>query len=321
MLSILKNDYCRMMQRLPAVLVMTAVSLAAIILAVYITGMQQIKGHIVYVSGSSAAAINSKYLSVETMRQEPPYSCLVKQQYDAYVIDKGNGKYTIITLKNDEFKNMIDELIRHPDAKVKTQSTDRNVGVNIIGFLMMFLLMSTFMNLFTFADDKEQKQLVRIAASPIHFSGYLSAHCIYCLSMFLPQYLLIVIIKAMGFNVGFSLLQYALLFAALGIFGISLALLLNTLIKKADNANMLGNSLIVLSSVLSGSFYSFSKGNAVLDNMIKVLPQKQLLDFAVHLQDGDALSHTAPLIYVILFSVTLFAASCYILNRRYIKRL
>jgi ABC-2 type transport system permease protein len=321
MLSVLKNNYCRMLQRLPAVLIMTVITLVSIILAIYITGTQQVKGHIVYVSQTSPTTVSSKYLSVVTMTKEPPYSSLVKQQYDAFVIDNGNGRYDIKTLKSEDYKKMIEGLLKNPNVPVKLQNTDRGVGENIIGFMMMFLLMSTFMNLFTFADDKEQNQLARIASSPIRFSGYLAAHCIYCLSMFLPEYLMLVIMKLLGFDIGFSLLQYALLYAVIGFFGISLALLLHTLIKKPDNANMLGNSILVLSSVLAGSFYSFSKGNAVLDNVVKVLPQKQLLDFAHYLQNGDAFAHIAPLLYIIVFSAALFAVSCVILTRKYVKKI
>lgn len=320
MLSVLINNYCRIFKRLPLMLIMIAVTLVSIVFAVYITGTQQVKGHIVFVSKTSVTSVNSKYLSVVTMKTEPPYSDLVKQRYDAYVIDRGSGNFEIKTLRSNDFKNMVMAVLKNPGVKIPPQKTDRGVGVNIIGFMMMFLLMSTFMNLFTFADDKEQKQLERIAISPIRFPGYLAAHFIYCLSMFLPQYLMVVILKLSGFNIGFSLLQYALMFAVIGFLGISTAMLLHTLIKKPDNANMLGNSIIVLTSVLAGSFYSFSKNNAVLDNIVKVLPQKQIMDFALHLQNGDSLSHLAPLIYAVAFSLVLFSASCAILAKKYVKR-
>lgn len=320
MLSILKNNYFRMLKRLAQVLTMTLVTLVSIMLAVYVTGTQQVKGHIVIISESGNVSVNSKYLSVVTMKKEPPYSSLVKQQYDAYVTDKGNGKYEIKTLRNEQFKKMIYSLLENPKVPVPAQKTDRGVGVNIIGFMMMFLLMGMFMNLFTFADDKEKGQLMRISASPVSFTGYLAAHCIYCFSMLLPYYLMIAILKAVGFNIGFTLLQYALMLGVIGILGISFALLLNTLISKPDNANMLGNSVVTLTSVLAGSFFSFSKDNTVLDSIIKVLPQKQLLDFAQYMQNGEAYAHLLSLCYVFVFSILLFTISCVILKRKYVKK-
>lgn len=319
MLSVLKNDYCRMLKRLPAVLIMTAVMLVSIVLAVYVTSAQQVKGHVALISQTNIAPASSKYLSVTVMKQEPPYSALVKHQYDAYVIDKGNGEYEIKTLKNDQLKTMIKSLLQNPNAAIPAQETDRGVGVNIVGFLMMFLLMETFMNLFTFADDKEQGQLARIVLSPVSLVGYLAAHCIYCLSMFLPSYLMLVVIKAASFDIGFSLLQYALLLFLISILGISFALLLNTFFSKPDNAAMLGNSILVITSVLAGSFYSFSKDNRVLDWIIRILPQKQLLNLAQYMQNSNLFAQLLPLCYVLVVSIVFFAISWYKLKRQFIK--
>jgi ABC-2 type transport system permease protein len=300
---------------------MTAITLVSIVLAIYVTGVSQVKGHVVWVSETAAAPASSKMLSIVAEKQEPPYSALVRQQYDAYVIDKGNGDYSIITLRNGQFKAMLTELLKNPDAPIPTDKSDRGVGVNIFGFMLMFLLMGVFMNLFTFADDKEKGQLSRIAISPVSFSGYLAAQFIYCLSMFLPSYLMIALMKAIGFNIGFSLLQYALLLFVLALLGISFCLLLNTLLKKPDNASMLGNVILVLSSILSGSFYSFSKDNRILDDIVKILPQKQLLDFAQELQNGGVLSNLMPLCYVVAFSLVLFTLAYVILVKQFVKRI
>lgn len=320
MLAILKNNYCRMTKRLPATLIMTSVMIASIILAVYVTSSQQIKGHIVLVSGQSGSPVNSKSVSIIVMKKEPPYSDLVKQKYDAYIIDKGNGKYDIKTLRNNEFKAMLQGVMKNPKMTVPKQKTDRGIGVNIVGFLITFMLMEAFMNLFTFADDKEQGQLTRVITTPVSIAGYIAANCIYCLSMFLPAYLTIVLIKLAGYDVGFSLPQYALLLLVVGMLGISFALLLNMFFKKPDNASMFGNAITILTSVMAGSFYSFSKDNKVLDWIIKFLPQKQLLDFAQCIQNKDASIHLIHIWYIAAFIVILFAISCYKLRTEYVKK-
>ncbi|HEX3026218.1 MAG TPA: ABC transporter permease, partial [Clostridia bacterium] len=303
-LTVLKNNYLRTVPRAIPVLVMTIITLASIMLAVYITGIQQVKGHIVFVTQSPTAVMSksSKLLEITVSAHKPPHSDLVKQKYDAYITVDDAGNYQIETLHSNDFKNMLLLLLKHPDAKVGDSKTDRGVGVNIIGFMMMFLLMLAFSNLFAFADDKEQGQLHRIATAPASFGFYLAAHCIYCLSFLLPEFLLLAVLKLIGWNIGFTLLQYAGLMAVLGFLGISFALLLNTLIQKPDNANMLGNSITVLTSVLAGSFYSFSKNNALLDNIIKLLPQKEIMDFAQHMQGGSGWQHSGSIIYTIAFS-------------------
>lgn len=320
--TVLKNNYLRTAPRIAAVIVITLITLASVFIAVYVTRIQQVKGHIALIAQSGAAELpkSSDHLAITVVSEKPPRSDLVKQKYDAFVTVDADGTYDIETLRSDDFKNLILYLLADPDADVPALQTDRGTGVNIIGFMMMFLLMFAFANLFAFADDKEQGQLKRIAASPASFGGYLVAHCVYCLSLLTPEFLLLALLKGCGWDIGFSLWQYAYLMAALGFFGISFALLLHTLIKKPDHANMLGNAVMVLTSILSGSFYSFSKSNAVVDHLLKLLPQKQFMNFAQYLQNGSALSHMGPLLYVIGFALALFVFSCAVLRSLYVKK-
>jgi len=319
--SVLKNNYLRVIPRIASIAAFTVITMGFVIFAVYITGTQQVKAHIAFISQSaSIEPQSSNALHVTVMAEKPPLSSLIEQKYDAYVTVDSDGNYQIETLRNDDFKNMLLTLLSNPNADLSGDQTERGVGVNIIGFMMMFLLMITFATLFTFADDKEQGQLRRISAAPASFGWYLAAHCVYCLSMLLPEYLLLIILKFCGWNIGFSLLQYAGLMSALAFLGISFALLLNTLIKKPDNANMLGNSVMVLASVLSGSFYAFSNNNTVLDRIIQVIPQKELMNFAQYLQKGTATEHVGSIIYVISFSLVLFVSSCVVLRRMYVKK-
>lgn len=320
MINILKNDFFRVRPRLGSVIVMFAMTFVSIFFAVYVTGIQQVKGHIALVTNSSTASIDTKYLSVEVMKEKPLRSALVRQQYDAFVVDKGNGNYEIDTLRNNDFKNMLQVLLKNPKAPIPAQKTDRSVGVNIVGFLMIFLSMGAFFYFFPFADDKEQGQLLRIAASPVSFNGYLASHFIFCLSSFVPAWAMLAVLQAAGWNIGFTLLQYAGLFLLLGLLGISFALLLNTLIKKPDNANMFGTSVITITSTLAGCFYSFSKNNIVMDDIVKALPQKQFMDFALNLQNGEAMSHLFPVFYILALSLVMFVISYAKLKRDYVER-
>lgn len=318
----IKNIYERTISRLPMFVLLTAFTLVSMVLAVHLTGVQQVKGRIVLVTDKSAGTLpyNSKEFDIVVSAVKPPVSALVEKKYDAYVTIGKDGDYQIETLRSDDYKNMVNTMLRNPDAALKNVKNARGVGANIIGFMMMFLLLEVFANLFAFADDKEQGQLQRITAAPVSFKGYLAAHCVFCLSMFLPEYMLLFLLKLWGFNIGFTLLQYAGLILIIVFFGISFALLLNTLISKPDNASMLGRSIIVLSSMLAGTFYLFSKKNIVLDTIIKILPQRQLMDFVEYLERGEAWHHSFSIVYVIAFSMVLFVISCACLRMKYIKR-
>ena len=88
MINILKNDFCRIRPRLGSILAMLVMTLVSIFFAVYVTGVQQVKGHIAFVTSGSAQSLDTKYLSVEVMKQKPLRSALVRQQYDAIVTDQ-----------------------------------------------------------------------------------------------------------------------------------------------------------------------------------------------------------------------------------------
>jgi ABC-2 type transport system permease protein len=90
----------------------------------------------------------------------------------------------------------------------------------------------------------------------------------------------------MGFGIVTCLCLTALQCALVTSFG----LLLVALFEKSDSSNMVGSASAVLTSVLAGSFYSFDKGNKVLETFIKILPQKAFLSMSDSLEKGLGIS-------------------------------
>lgn len=318
--TVLANDYRRTVSRLPGTIIMTIVMLVMILLAVYITGLQQIRGRIAYISSGTDTVIpaHPAYLEITALKEQPPLSDLYKQKYDAVVTSDADGNIHIETLRNAKFKEMIAAALTHkPDAGgyAGDNTERRKTGVNIIGFLLMFLLMQAFSNLFVLADDKEQGQLVRITSTPASSGLYLAAHCVYSLSLITPAWFLLAILHLCGINIGFSLPEYALLIIVIGVSGIAYALLLNTFIKKPDNANMLGNATIMLASLLSGSFYAAPPEHSFFSILVRVMPQKAVMDFSRALAGGAALQHTGYILYVLCLALAMLAVSCTALRR------
>lgn len=254
-----------------------------------------------------------------TLKSVPPRSDLVMQRYDAYVIDKDNGTFDIETLKPASFKSSIRAYLSHSKVNIVSKSNSQGLGVNIIGFMLMVLLVGSCMNMFTLADDKAYGPLARIFNSPFSLTSYLASNCIYNFMItFLPAFLMLCILKLLHFDIGFSLANYAILLIVLGVFGVSFALLFKMLFKKPDDANMFSNIVITLTSVLSGCFYSSVKGSAVFDNLVKFLPQKQYMLFAMSLQNKT--QGIWNLLYVLIFSAVLFAISTVMLSRLSLKK-
>ena len=319
--NVLKNDWLRSIPMLDSLLLVTFITLASIVLAVYMTGMQQVKGHIAFITTDTSAASvpkSSSALEIIRVSKKPPRSALMQQKYDAFVWTDSAGHIQVETLRTEKFRKMVLLLLQHPKANV-TIGTERSTGENVIGFMMMFLLMMAFAGMEHFGNDREQGQLQRIATAPVSFGGYLTGHTVYCLMLMVPEFLILIILKAFGWKIGFTLPQYAGIMLVLGFLGTSLALFLHTVILKPDNANMLGNSITVLTSVMAGCFYTAGNSNATVDALISVLPQKQMMKFAQALQAGTAWQNSFYLLYPILFAAVLFGISCFLLRKKYVK--
>lgn len=311
-----------MYERKGSIIIMAVLMILSMILAIYMTGLQETKGHVVFVTNETEAPVQSPYLKIDVMKEKPPHSELIKRRYDAYVWQKQDKTFEIESIKNAEFKALLMRLLsdRDLDPSSVSVSSDRGIGANIIGFLMMFLLMAASLFLFTFSEDKEQGILKRIACSPISVMKYVLAHIVTCLTMYTPAFLCLIIMKLIGYDIGFSLLQYVGFIIIIGLLGISLMLVLFTLIHKPDNATMLANSILILTTILAGSFYSFDQHNKGIEWVVSILPQKHLLSFAGYVEHGTAFEHIGSLIYVIILVGGLLLFATWSLKQRYIKQ-
>jgi ABC-type multidrug transport system, permease component len=261
----------------------------------------------------------TKYLDISVVSEEPPLSSLLLQKYDAYiVIHDGDTNYTIKTLRNNSLKDTVISLIANQSATSVHLGIDRNIGETITGFILMFLLLSIFSMLFTLSDDKEKGMLTRLATTPMKLPAYLAAHMLYAFTTMLPSYIALVILQAKGINIGLTLPQYALVYLCVSVFGIPLALWFITIFQSGDDATLFGNSILILSTVLSGAFFSVNNNNVIFKNFISCLPQKQILNFVDNLHNGTAISHLYPIVYVLVAGIILFGMA--IVNLRFQAR-
>lgn len=319
--SVFVNDLMRARVQVIPIVVLMLVTLASMVFGLYMYETQHPVVRIVYVTQDAAQAPTSTdELDVTVASTEPPQSLLVQQRYDAYVTQAADGSLSVDTLKSDGFKSAVIALAADPSLPVDLGQTSSGPGVQILGFMMMFLLMNAFGGLFVFSQDKEEGQLARVTLTPMSFAGYLTAHCAYCLIGVIPEFALLGVFQTMGYDIGITLMDYLGLMLLLSMLGIAAALLLHTLIHKRDNANMLGNATIMLTSLLAGGFSLAVRHAPVADAIRDLLPQKRFMDFAAALENGVPLDQSASLLYVIGFIAVLLIVSCIILRKSYVHK-
>ncbi|WP_051623434.1 ABC transporter permease [Clostridium hydrogeniformans] len=323
MLSFIKNNYYRISSRKEYIITSLILTMVSIYLAVLLTSSLELKGNIALVTNKSEEMFKSNYIKINIMSNEPPTSELLLGKYDGVIVDKGHGEYEVNTIKGEEFKEILEAFIKNP-KEFKPESKDiRGVGTNIIGYLLMFLLLQSILYMFTLGDDMELKQIERIIASPVSLFKYMLSHFIVVfLLIFLPSFFILTVMKGiLGFNIGFSLIQYAVILSIVISLGVSFAMFLNSLIKVSDKTNMMGSAIVILTTILAGSFYSFEKRNKILESALWILPQKSILSFVQGLEGKREVYSMIPeLFYVIIISIGFYIIATLKIKKDYIVR-
>ncbi|BBF42743.1 ABC-type MDR transport system, permease component [Lachnospiraceae bacterium KM106-2] len=320
MLTIIKNDWKRMWEIKGALILAVCLTIISVAAAILLTNKAVVKGNIAVV-GESKANLDSHYFDVTYLKKKPAESKLIQNRYDAVITMKKDGSFTIDTIKSDDLRNELENAIQNPEAFQDTKmQSERRIGTNIFGYMMMFLLMQGSLYARLFAEDKEKHVAERILVSPIPFHNYIFGHGIFMTSLiFIPSFLVVAVASIFGIDIGFSLLQYAVLIGVLSLLSTAFALFVNSFFNVSDTANMICNSVVVLTSVLGGSFYSVTKESSIFNKLLHFLPQKDLLAFADAWEKNSMTNMKQyELIYVILLIVVLLAIAVLRTRREYI---
>ncbi len=302
------------------VLVWLALTLVSMLVAVYLPPRLEIKGNIAYVAGNGAVVPQSRWCRIDPVEQIPPMSQLVRNKYDAVVVAQGGGQLQVITIKNESFRRQLEQALRHPDTFIPDASSRRGVGTNITGYLVLFLLLAglQFMGLYT--EDKAGGTFRRTVTSPIGIHGYLAGQLLFnVLVVFVPAYALLIMLRAaFRIEIGFTYAQYALLLGLLTALATTFSLFMTSAIEKDDNTMALASSIILLTSLLSTSFFPYQHGGAVMKFITNLLPQKRLMHIVQGLEQGRPLAEmTGHIGYVALVSLAFCTAGWWICQRRF----
>jgi ABC-2 type transport system permease protein len=323
-IAVLINDLRRLSASRTYLVLYTILTSAAIAAALFMSTRAENIGHIALVANGSEPAelLSTEYLSVTLVQQPPPLSELVSGRYDAIVMFDAQGELELTTIKSDDYAQSLRAIIANPSANHTELVAARGLGESVIGFMLMFILMQGVIMMRLFAEDKEQRQIKRIATSPVSFVGYLGAHCVFTFaSLLAPVMLILTAAKyALSLDLGFDLSQYLGIVSLICLLATAFSFLLVALNDSADSANMTSSLIVVLTSILAGSFYSFEKDNELLATLIKVLPQKAIFTLATHMEKNDAFSTWhGNLLYVTALCLAFIALGVAKTRQEYLK--
>lgn len=321
MAYVLHQNWLRLMSRKAIVAITSVMTIAAVAAALLLTSSNDSRGSLVFVSAASEAQEASiaglHDFQVKRLEEAPRRSELVRNKYDAVIIDEGDGSYTIETIKSEEYATMVRQALEHPDQPLP-EAEKRGTGANVAGFMMMFVLLQGMFYMNFFAEDKVQGTLRRIVASPMSVMTYLAAQVLFCfLLISVPAYLCIAGARLLlHADIGFTLLQYSWLITVLSLLAAAFALFITVCIDEIDNAVTTASSLILVTSLLSGGFYTVEH-EGVMNMLTYWLPQRQYMAAVTSLERGAAYGDAVwPVLYVLVLSGILFAAGAIICRSR-----
>lgn len=299
--SIIKNDFYRLMAQKSRFLLYCILSIGAILAAIFFQNHSEKLGTIA-INANQIELQSSTYIDIVHLTEEPPLSDLILGKYDAFISLDSNNQYQIETIKGEEFQQKLQKLLNNPQTDFSDNIAPRNIGTNIIGFLMMFILMQGSSLMFLFSQDKEQGQLSRIATAPASLTAYLLAQTSFTfIVLFIPPVVIFVFINLLlPVLLGFSLGIFIGLIAFICLLSTTFALFLNTIVKNGDSANMLASSLIVITSILAGCFYPFEPNNLFAQKCMTFLPQRIILNVSTQIENYTFLPSQYPYIIVLI---------------------
>lgn len=303
MRELLRNHWVRALEKKVRLLMMVGLIVVAFCLALFLNNQQQAAMNIAAV-GDVPSMMPPDTVKMTELNTAPPQSELALGTYDA-VVDFSEEPPTITTFKNQEVKAQLQAMLSGESEVATSTKAQMSTASRILGYILMFLLMAGVTNTFIFTEDKEQHLMERMIASGLSQGKLFLSYVLFLFSLlFVPSFLIFACASQLFFiDLGLPLASYVWLLGIICLLGTSFALCNAAFFKEGDQASMIGSMILVITSLVSGSFFSLSSESSWWNDIINVLPQKQFLQLVEHTSNGESFSSNyLPVIYLLAIS-------------------
>lgn len=279
MKALFSHYILRLMQNKKNLILYLCLTIGSIMMAIVLSSQKTSFAHVAVLQDSSLPSLYQNNVDIQYVTSYPDETDLITKKYDA-VVEMKNQQLSIHSYKNDKFCEQLLYLLTN---STNTISNKQHTGETIFGFMMMFVMMEALFYTTLYGEDKDTRMLKRIGLSGFSIIKYLIVHS--GMSIFLSfgsTWLVLFVAKMFNIDIGMSLGQYAILIFILTVFATAFAMMMNSLLDR-ESTGLTASSLIVLTSLLSGTFYSFVSEDGIIGLCIRFLPQKVFMDFASHI--------------------------------------
>ncbi|MFW2490635.1 ABC transporter permease [Clostridium chromiireducens] len=310
MINIIKGILYRMINNKSYLIMPIVITPIIIAISIYFSSSLVAKYNI-GVIGDYSANFNSDEVNITRLENKVPLSDLVKNKYEA-VISFKNGKVIVDTIKGNDFKSKIERLV-NGERITNEDSEKRGVVSNIVGFITMFIIALGVLLYRFFFDDKKGISR-RIISTNITYVQYILSHFISVfLMIFVPTVTITILSRVMlDLDTRVTSVELILIIFVLSLFSSAFGLLMSTVTKQMQSASMLGMMINVITTLLSGSFFTISN-NKLVSLFGSIMPQRHILEYTISLENGKFSNYT-DIASVILISIVMIISSFLIIK-------
>lgn len=304
MIPLLRNHYYRLLENKSKFVLNIVLIIVAILGGRYINQKTSVEFHI-GVIGNPSEIVEMDNVIVEELQELPPTSQLVLGDFDA-VIDTRQDQLEIVSVKNEEFKSTMKSMIEGSSALQSEALSKKNAATSIMGYVMVIVFMCGITGAFLFLEDKEKHVMQRIFYSDSSQLKLIASYFIFILLeiFFITMVIITVLMKLFQLDLGMSLFNYAICIAVLSLLATSFALFNASLFQSEDEANMLGNMILLITSMMAGSFFQAPSNVGWFSTLTNILPQKHYLHLITSMSEqGYRGLLSGGFLYLVVFSV------------------
>lgn len=319
---ILKNNFYRAWSKKNETIVFMTVTFISMLLAIALSTTTMLEINVAVVSERDDLQFDSPYFNIEVMEKAPPKSDLIMNKYCGVLLDRGGDSMEVLTAKNDIYRAKLEQLTTNLQISSNPDDRKRGVGSNILGYLIVPIFLQGLTYMKFYVEDRQDKMFKRIVASHVNIGQYMVGHFLFSFIMVYMTSLFVLIVgkEILRKDIGFGYGEYSYLLLIIVLLAVSFSAFMTTIVEKLDNSMALSGSIIILTSILSGSFSEVQTGNEFIAKIVRLFPQKQYLDMIQGIERGQSIGlYMTQIGYLLILSVVFFGISSILCNIRFFK--
>lgn len=320
MLNLIKNRFLRIPSRLHIIIMAVIVMPLIIGAAIYYSGNYAPTYKVAFVSDQVLTNPKAPSIQIDFMKEPPAYSMLAMGKYTAWVERSKDGEYIVTTFKDASVKKAIQSYFENGQLPDHGKTTQRGIGTNILGLVLMLALMQGVALTTFYPDDRNNSTFKRILISPVNSRQYLVGQGIFTfICLYAPTFLIIAITKiCFKIEIGFELGTLAVLLAILTALATAFSLFMASIMDR--NISLATSGISIVTCILAGCLFNYTNNNKMFDILSSILPQKEFMSLIQGIENGRAFQDfTGQILYIAVWVIALWLVGSIITNKK-IKR-